>query len=74
MTTPAVVRRNLRRAGRRTNLAILLLVGALLSGPLLFAAAGPVPATLARLGHGLDGVSLVVLVPWKTVVILISSL
>jgi len=74
VATPAVVRRSLRRAGRRTNLAILLLlVGALLSGPLLFAAAAPAPATLARVGHGLAGVSLVVLVPWKTVVILRAS-
>lgn len=49
---------------------LLLLGGALLSGPLLFAAAAPVPAALARVGHGLAGVGLVVLVPWKTVVIL----
>lgn len=67
----AGIGRRLRRAGRRTNVAILLLlVGALLSGPLLFAAASPVPAALARLGHDLVGVGLVVLVPWKTVVIL----
>lgn len=63
-------RRSLRRAGRRTNLAILLLLAAaLLTGGLLFAAAGPVAATLARLAHGLAGVGLVVLVPWKTAII-----
>ena len=71
--TPPVqrVRRSLRRAGRRTNLAILLLLaGAMLSGAMLFAAGTPVPATVARVGHGLTGVGLVVLVPWKTVVVL----
>ncbi len=63
-------RRSLRRAGRRTNLAILLLLaGALLSGGLLFAAGTPVPATAARITHGLVGVGLVVLVPWKTAII-----
>lgn len=63
-------RRSLRRAGRRTNLAILLLLGAaLLSGGLLFAAGTPVPATAARIAHGLVGVALVVLVPWKTAII-----
>jgi len=63
--------RSLRRAGRRTNVAVLLLlVGALVSGPLLFAAAAPVAATTARIGHGLAGLGLVVLVPWKTTVVL----
>lgn len=64
------LRRSLRRAGRRTNLAILLLVaGVFASGGLLFAAGTPVPATAARLAHGLVGVGLVVLVPWKTAII-----
>lgn len=63
-------RRSLARAGRRTNLAILLLVvGALLSGGLLFSAGTPGPATAARLAHGLVGVGLIVLVPWKTAII-----
>ena len=65
------VGRSLRRAGRRTNVAVLLLlVGALVSGPLLFAAAAPGAALAARTGHGLTGVGLVVLVPWKTSVVL----
>ncbi|WP_375426406.1 molybdopterin-dependent oxidoreductase [uncultured Friedmanniella sp.] len=63
-------RRSLRRAGRRTNLAILLLLaGELLTGGLLFAAGTPAPATAARIAHGLVGVGLVVLVPWKTAII-----
>jgi hypothetical protein len=64
-------RRSLRRAGRRTNLGVLLvLAGALLSGALLFLSGTPAPATAARLAHGLTGLGLVVLAPWKAVVVL----
>ncbi|MCW2812206.1 MAG: Oxidoreductase molybdopterin binding protein [Friedmanniella sp.] len=59
-----------RRAGRRTNLALLvLLTGAFGTGWLAFAAGTPVPARLATVSHGLFGLGLVVLVPWKRVVI-----
>ena len=69
-------RRNpLTRAGRRTNLALLaLLLGAFLTGWLAFAAAGPVPARLATLAHGLLGLGVLILVPWKTVVVRRSPL
>jgi hypothetical protein len=63
--------RPLRRAGRRTNLGLgLLLLGALASGALLFAAGTPVPATAARVAHGVTGLGLLVLAPWKAVVVL----
>jgi len=68
---PAWVRRPLQRAGRRTNLGLgLLLLGALASGGLLFAAGTPWPATAARAAHGITGLGLLVLAPWKTVVVL----
>jgi hypothetical protein len=64
-------RRSLRRAGRRTNVGVLLLLaGALLSGALLFLSGTAAPATAARLAHGLTGLGLLVLAPWKTVVVL----
>jgi hypothetical protein len=64
-------RRSLQRAGRRTNLGVLLLLaGALLSGALLFLSGTPAPATAARLAHGATGLGLLVLAPWKTVVVL----
>ncbi len=60
-----------RRAGRRTNLGLgLLLLGALSSGALLFAAGTPAPATLARVAHGVTGLGLLALAPWKAVVVL----
>ena len=59
-----------RRAGRRTNLALLLLLaGAFGTGWLAFAAGTPVPATLATVAHGVLGLGLVVLIPWKSVVV-----
>jgi molybdopterin-dependent oxidoreductase-like protein protein len=65
------VRRGLRRAGRRTNLGLLLLLaGALLSGALLFLAGTAVPATAARVAHGVTGLGLLVLAPWKAAVVL----
>ncbi len=67
MRTPGAL---LRRAGRRTNLALLLLLsGAFATGWLAFAAGTPVPATLATVAHGVLGLGLVVLIPWKTVVV-----
>src|SRR5215210_5398886 len=59
-----------RRAGRRTNLALLIvLAGAFLSGWAAFAAGTPLPSRLATVGHGLLGLSVVILTPWKTVVV-----
>jgi Oxidoreductase molybdopterin binding domain len=60
----------LRRAGRRTNVALLVvLIAAAATGALAFAAGTPVPARLATLAHGVVGLAVVVLVPWKTVVV-----
>jgi len=59
-----------RRAGRRTNLALLIvLVGAFLSGWAAFASGTALPSRLATIGHGLLGLGVVVLTPWKTVVV-----
>ncbi|MET0695754.1 MAG: molybdopterin-dependent oxidoreductase [Propionibacteriaceae bacterium] len=63
-----------RRAGRRTNAALFLLcLGAFASGWVAFAFGTPVPATLATVAHGLFGLGVVVLVPWKSVIIRRSS-
>jgi len=60
----------LRRAGRRTNLALLVvLAAAALTGGLAFAAGTAGPARLATLGHGLFGLAVVLLTPWKTVIV-----
>jgi hypothetical protein len=60
----------LGRAGRRTNVALLVvLVGAVATGVLAFAAGTPIPARLATVVHGLFGLTVVLLVPWKTVII-----
>jgi hypothetical protein len=59
----------LRRAGRRTNVALLVvLVGAAVTGGLAFAAGTAIPAWLATVVHGLFGLAVVLLVPWKTVI------
>lgn len=59
----------LRRAGRRTNLGLLLLlVGSFVTGWVAFATAGPVSARVAAVAHGVLGLGLVVLTPWKVVV------
>ena len=60
----------LGRAGRRTNLGLLIvLVGAALTGGLAFAAGTSGPARLATITHGLFGVAVVLLTPWKTVIV-----
>jgi Oxidoreductase molybdopterin binding domain len=60
----------LRRAGRRTNVALLVvLVGAAVTGGLAFAAGTAVPARLATLLHGVLGLAVVMLVPWKSVIV-----
>ena len=61
---------HLRRAGRRTNVALLaVLLAAAATGALAFAAGTPIPARIATLTHGVFGLALVVLVPWKTVIV-----
>jgi hypothetical protein len=60
----------LRGAGRRTNVALLVvLIGAALTGVLAFAAGTPIPARLATVAHGLLGLAVVLLVPWKSVIV-----
>jgi hypothetical protein len=60
----------LRRAGRRTNLALLaILLGAALTGGLAFAAGTPMPAKIAALVHGVFGLGVVLLIPWKSVIV-----
>jgi DMSO/TMAO reductase YedYZ molybdopterin-dependent catalytic subunit len=66
---PLALTRVFRRAGRRTNVALLMvLLGAFASGWLAFAAGTPVPATLATVAHGLFGLGVVALMPWKSVI------
>jgi DMSO/TMAO reductase YedYZ molybdopterin-dependent catalytic subunit len=61
--------RTLRRAGRRTNLALLLfLVLALASGVTAFAVGNPGPARIVAVTHGVAGLTIVALIPWKSVV------
>jgi RsiW-degrading membrane proteinase PrsW (M82 family) len=60
----------LRRAGRRTNVALLVvLIAAAVTGGIAFAAGTPIPARLATIAHGLFGLAVVLLVPWKTVIV-----
>ena len=60
----------LRGAGRRTNVALLLvLIGAALTGALAFAAGTAIPARLATVAHGVLGLAVVLLVPWKSVIV-----
>jgi Oxidoreductase molybdopterin binding domain len=59
-----------RRAGRRTNLALLIvLLGAFVSGWAAFAAGTTLLSRLATVGHGLLGLGVVVLMPWKAAVV-----
>jgi hypothetical protein len=60
----------LRRAGRRTNLALLVvLLAAAATGGLAFAAGTPVPAKITTLAHGIFGLAVVLLIPWKAVIV-----
>ncbi len=60
----------LRRSARRTNVGLLvLLIGAFASGWFAFAAGAPTTATLTTAVHGLFGVAVVVLLPWKSMII-----
>src|SRR3954447_25989771 len=59
-----------RRAGRRTNLGLLtLLVVAGATGLLAYAVGTPGPARVVVAVHGAAGMGLLLLVPWKAVVV-----
>jgi DMSO/TMAO reductase YedYZ molybdopterin-dependent catalytic subunit len=61
--------RALTRAGRRTNVAIFaVLVTALASGVLAFAVGDELAARIVVAAHGILGLCLVVLTPWKVVI------
>ena len=61
--------RALTRAGRRTNVAILaVLTAALASGVLAFAVGDESAARIVVAAHGILGLCLVVLTPWKSVI------
>lgn len=69
MTRPALWPRA-RRPGRRTNLALLVLVALALATGTLAYAVGAAPATTAvTLAHGAVGLAIVLLVPWKSVLV-----
>jgi len=65
------VRRALpRRAGRRTNLALLgLLLLAFVTGVLAYGLGTPTAATVVVTTHGAAGLGLLLLVPWKSVIV-----
>ncbi|MDQ4036952.1 MAG: molybdopterin-dependent oxidoreductase [Actinomycetota bacterium] len=66
----AALRRPFRRAGRRTNLALIIaLIGSFISGWLAFGIGTPVPAAVTTITHGVLGLALVVLIPWKNAVV-----
>jgi DMSO/TMAO reductase YedYZ molybdopterin-dependent catalytic subunit len=59
-----------RRAGRRTNLAVLgLLVLAFVTGVLAYGVGTPTPATVVVAVHSAAGLGLLLLVPWKAVIV-----
>jgi hypothetical protein len=61
--------RALARAGRRTNLAILaVLAASLVSGVLAFAVGDEAAVRIVVAAHGVLGLCLIVLTPWKSVI------
>ena len=59
-----------RRAGRRTNLALLgLLLLAFVTGVLAYGVGTPTAATVVVAVHGAAGLGLSLLVPWKAVIV-----
>ncbi len=68
-------RAGLAKAGRRTNIALLwLVIAAFVSGWVAFAFATPAPAWIAATVHGLLGLAVVALAPWKTMIIRRSTM
>lgn len=58
------------RAGRRTNLALLaLLLTAAATGVLAYAVGTPAPSRVVAAVHGAAGLGLLLLVPWKSVIV-----
>jgi hypothetical protein len=58
------------RPSRRTNLALLaLLVGAFVSGWVGFAVGGSPGSRVVSVIHGVLGLGILVLVPWKSVIV-----
>ncbi len=58
------------RPSRRTNLALLvLLVAAFVTGWVAFAVEGSPESRVVAVLHGILGLGIVVLVPWKSVVV-----
>jgi DMSO/TMAO reductase YedYZ molybdopterin-dependent catalytic subunit len=63
-------RRVRRRAGRRTNVALLvLLVLAFATGCVAFGTGTTTPARIVTALHGAAGMALVLLVPWKSIIV-----
>jgi DMSO/TMAO reductase YedYZ molybdopterin-dependent catalytic subunit len=59
-----------RRAGRRTNLALLgLLLLAFVTGVVAYGIGTPAPVTVVVAIHGAAGLGLLLLVPWKAVIV-----
>ncbi|SHH22469.1 molybdopterin-dependent oxidoreductase [Geodermatophilus nigrescens] len=59
-----------RRAGRRTNLGLLVLLAlAGVTGLLAFGVGTPLPSRVVAVAHGAAGLGLLLLVPWKSVVV-----
>jgi hypothetical protein len=60
--------RTFRNAGRGTNLALFIfLVLAVSSGVTAFALGTPGPARIVAVTHGVAGLAILALIPWKTV-------
>lgn len=60
----------LSRPGRRTNIALLLLLtGAFVTGWLGFGVATPLTSRVVSIVHGVLGLGLLVLAPWKTLIV-----
>jgi DMSO/TMAO reductase YedYZ molybdopterin-dependent catalytic subunit len=59
-----------RRAGRRTNLGLLVLLAtAVVTGAVAFGVGTPGPSRMVAVLHGAAGLALVLLVPWKSVIV-----
>jgi hypothetical protein len=65
----------LAKAGRRTNVGLLwLVIAAFLTGWVAFAFGTPAPAWIATTVHGLLGLAVVALAPWKAMIIRRSTM
>jgi DMSO/TMAO reductase YedYZ molybdopterin-dependent catalytic subunit len=65
-----VVTTKVRRAGRRTNLALLVLLPiAFATGWLAFGTGTVWPARIVTIGHAVVGIAVLALVPWKQLIV-----